>query len=166
MNKSPTLVSTHHVPLGFSIEMNGAFPLIKEYGAPIFNCALKLITEEWDTRKQEPLTMEIYTGFDDRFNVHKFAYGFSLKKEDQRFRQATIVELLALGAFDQKLGLDQFIYALGSAQIDPKERGACGMVDPMIFYPGLESMDDKRQMLTRAICWPWSVSTHVALVKL
>jgi len=140
---------------------------MKAYEGAISNGCLQLIAEEWDERpdKGKAFTVMVFDGFEDTFNVHKFAHGFSID-DKPHFRQATIIELLSAGVVDPKLGLNEFVYCLGSAYINPKEKIACGMISPGLYYPGLESMDGDRQMLSRAIECPWSSDTRVALVKL
>ena len=165
MNKQPNLIGTYAVRPCNELLLETSSLLLVKYGGAICNGCLQLLAEEWGDRDSKPMTMQIFSEFEDTFNVHKFAQGFNLE-DKPRFRQATIVELLALGTQERNLGLDGFVYCLGSAQINPKERLACGMVDPTVFYPGLESMDGSRQMLLRAICNPWSRDTRVALVKL
>ena len=165
--QKPTLVVEYDVHIKSALTVH---VLLKKYDGHLCNSALRLLVDEWERAEQAKLIdiisgrgysvrIKIFSGFDDLFAVHKFAYG----GETPEFRQTTIVELLALGADVPSLGLDNFVYALGSAHIDPAQRIACGMVDPMIFYPGLESMDGMRQMVTRAID---GQDDQIALVKL
>jgi hypothetical protein len=165
MNRSPKLIATVEITPGRMWGAGTPSLLMGNYGGAIDTSCLRLLAE--DNRHRGHVIVDIYNGFDGTFNVHKFAHGFELD-DKPRFRQTTIAELLAIGTNNKELGLPSkgFVYALGSAHVDPKQRIACGMVDPMVFYPGLESMDGDRQMLNRAIESPWFKDTQVALVRL
>lgn len=164
MNKEPELVLTAEVTLrrGLTCDV-----LLRQYDGYIDNSCIRLLADEWSAEwsdEVKQIRIRVFRGFTGDFNVHKFAFGF--EKNVKAFRQATTAELLALGVGNKRLGLDDFVYCLGSAHINPKETIACGMVDPLIFNPGLECMDGKRQMLCRAIRNPWFERTQVALVEL
>ncbi|HEY4479284.1 MAG TPA: hypothetical protein VI981_02930 [Candidatus Paceibacterota bacterium] len=162
MNKNPTLVGSYRVRVPAAMTSS---VLISAYGGLISNDCLMLLAKEWDDCEREMLRIKVYSKFEDAFNVHKFAQGFT-PSDRPRFRQTTIAELVALGAKERDLGLATFVYGLGSAYINPEERLACGMVEPTFYYPGLESMDGSRQVLARAIHNPWDCDTHIALVEL
>lgn len=162
MNKNPSLVSEHKIQT--NQESQTCSVLFEPYGGPISTCCLELLAREWENREKDPITIKIYTGFENQHNVHDFCFGFEYEKRRLLFRQATIVELLTLGAQEQNLGLEGFVYCLGSVW---REIGKtiCGAPSDTLYFPGLESMDGKRQMLSRAIDFPWSKTTQVALVE-
>lgn len=163
MNKNPSLLSEHAIQV--NQESQTCSVLFESYGGPISTDCLELLAREWNDRKKDPITIKIYEGFENQHNVHDFCFGFEYDKRKLIFRQATIVELLTLGAQEQNLGLKNFVYCLGSvSRLIGKT--ICGAPSDMMFFPGLESMDGKRQMLARAIDLPWGKTTQVALVEL
>lgn len=174
----PQLHGTHDIAVKSCLTVH---KLINGYNGLIGNECLKLLVDDWKqaehdgrmdlmTGKGWKIRVKIFSGFKDKFEVHKFCMGIDLDTP-QRFRQTTIVELLALGIADASLGLcvngSDWTYCLGSASVGGHvKHTACGMVDPMIFYPGLESMDGNRQMIARDIYAPGSENTRIALVEL
>lgn len=147
MNREPTLVWTHVIDP--SLEMSPS-PLMFRYGGAIDPTCLGLIAREWDRKTKESYTIKVYRGFDSLTNVSAFARGFDTPSA-KKFQQATVTDLLELGAKDQVLGLHNFVYCLGSAESNHRKCPPTEAIDPLIFYPGLESMDGSRQMIARAL---------------
>ena len=147
MNYDPTLVWTHVI--NPSLEMSPS-PLMFRYGGAMDTTCLRLTANEWDKRSKELYTIKVYREFDGLTNVSAFARGFDTAGV-KKFRQATVIDLLELGAKDPALGLHNFVYCLGSAESNTHKCPPTEAIDPLMFYPGLESMDGYRQMIARAL---------------
>ena len=165
MNKTPTLFRAVTVP---PYPSNSVSCLIKAYDGSLCTSSARLVAKSWDKRDKGVMDIHIYSGFENVFEIQKFARGYDTP-DKTRFRQATAADLLALGAQEKDLGLcvggNDWIYALGSALVHLGADIGCRMINPMCYYPGLESLDHKRHMVTRYIQGGSMTSHLIALVK-
>ena len=166
MNNTPALFRAVTVP---PYPANSVSSLIKGYGGCLCTSSARLVVESWDKRDKKPMDIHIYSGFGTVFDIKKFARGFD-QPDAPRFRQITATELLTLGAQEEGLGLgaggNDWVYALGSATVHLGDDIACRMVDPTCYYPGLESLDRNKCMVSRYIQGGGMKSHLIALAKI